>query len=521
MKTGIFVAPEVRRYFTVTNLTGMYSGDHDVVVREVGDLLSAFTLQEMLACIKSEGLEAVVLVEGSPIRFAGQEGARYILDTLVKSGINWNHITFVNLVEQVIHVHPAGTKLALDKAKLLMAAGLEKVRTSPAVKSREVAPRQATAVIGASSGGIACAQRLLERGYRVYLIDPRRDPADFCPEAEFLFAKSYTVNHPRLGKFLGARLKDVWGFEGDFTIQLESAGEEAEIQVGAIVLADVEHPELLAQLHPLFGVDVAEDCQESDMLALEQVVDGIYVVRHEGRSYWEIMAVANSVVLSVLALFSQREIYHPVLVSQVNEEFCGGCGTCVKTCMFHASSIDPRRNVSVIDVTRCKGCGNCVTSCPAGARDLLSHPQKYLFRAVEILAQYEDKPKVLALACDGCGYAALDEMGHHGQGYPEGLLPVAVRCGGAVDTQLILHAFHVGFDGVMIFRCPDGKCHNIVGNLDLDRRANLFREILRSRGIADDRLRIVDSHPSEFSRCREAIHEVIQVCGTGGVANAG
>ena len=44
----------------------------------------------------------------------------------------------------------------------------------------------------------------------------------------------------------------------------------------------------------------------------------------------------------------------------------------------------------------------------------------------------------------------------------------------------------------------------MVGNIDAERRIGLFREILRSRGIDDNRLRVLHVSPSEGGLfCRE------------------
>jgi coenzyme F420-reducing hydrogenase delta subunit/NAD-dependent dihydropyrimidine dehydrogenase PreA subunit len=203
-------------------------------------------------------------------------------------------------------------------------------------------------------------------------------------------------------------------------------------------------------------------------------------------------------------------VKHSILVSKVNEKECGGCGACVKTCLFHASKVDPVEKFAVIEQERCKGCGNCVTACPTGARDLLSYPEKYMMEAIKILSGFEvsKEPKVLAFLCEGCGYKALDLAGESGLEYPAGVLPLSIRCGGNIDTQYFLQAYKHGFDGVLVCKCSEGHCLNIVGNLDLERRANLFREILRSRGIEDNRLRIVDSLDQGKNVCVEAMNEL-------------
>jgi len=189
--------------------------------------------------------------------------------------------------------------------------------------------------------------------------------------------------------------------------------------------------------------------------------------------------------------------------------------------MFKASSIDPLKKISVIDEQRCKGCGNCVTSCPTGARDLLTYPQKFMTKAIEILAGACDsgEPKVLAFLCEGCGYSALDLAGIQGLEYNTNVMPLGIRCGGNIDTQLILEAYKQGFDGVIICKCSDSDCRNIVGNTDLDRRANLFRDILRSRGIDSENLRIVESMRENSNICAQSVNELYEEIKNNGGGN--
>jgi coenzyme F420-reducing hydrogenase delta subunit len=157
------------------------------------------------------------------------------------------------------------------------------------------------------------------------------------------------------------------------------------------------------------------------------------------------------------------------------------------------------RKLSVIDPARCKGCGNCVTACPTDARDLLKFPREYVNRAIHILSQAaagNGDPRILAIFCGNCGQSAVDAAGigatpAAGAGYSPAVMPLQVECGGSVDTEYVLGAFSKGFDGVALFVCRDGLCHNVVGNTDMERRLGLFRTVLRSRNIDSERLRVV------------------------------
>lgn len=287
----------------------------------------------------------------------------------------------------------------------------------------------------------------------------------------------------------------------------------------------------MGKIRPILHIETGDDGLFTPVSAetgmVNSIEEGIFLIPGGfAGSLAGRVALADSAAMAIINLLEEPEIEHKNVVSEVDLEKCGGCGTCVKTCSFRASTIDPAQRVSQIDAKRCKGCGNCVTSCPTGARDLLTYPQKYLLEAIRILAGFGEDganqsgansdPKILALLCEGCGYKALDDAAYREQSYAAGILPLGVRCGGNIDTQLILEAFLHGFDGVTICKCAEGHCRNIVGNTDLDRRANLFREILRSRGIDDDRLRIVETSRQDNNRCVSTLIELFEEIRTGG-----
>jgi coenzyme F420-reducing hydrogenase delta subunit/Pyruvate/2-oxoacid:ferredoxin oxidoreductase delta subunit len=222
------------------------------------------------------------------------------------------------------------------------------------------------------------------------------------------------------------------------------------------------------------------------------------------------LLAADATAVLMLTLLNQKEIQHQVAVTEVHGELCGGCGACVKTCMFHAVTMSGEPLVSSIDARRCRGCGNCVTACPAGARDLVSCPSSYLSSAVTTLAQFKPAPgekKMLLMACDGCGYLCLNRASEAGLTWPVSVMPLHVVCGGQIDTQLIMQAFVSGFDAVILAICGEGCCHNLMGNVDLERRVNLLKEVLTSRGVDPARVHIVATCSRNGAACVESVNK--------------
>jgi len=210
---------------------------------------------------------------------------------------------------------------------------------------------------------------------------------------------------------------------------------------------------------------------------------------------------ADSVVAAVMSVIGKGKIDIPIFISEVDESLCGACGTCVKTCLFHAASIDEERGISIVDESLCRGCGNCVVACPTGARDLLYYSDNYFRSHIDVLSRYKTEgKKILAFMCKSCGYEACDNIGLSGNVYPPGFMIVRSPCTGRIDTQFILEAFEHGFDGVFIGGCHEQSCSFIGGNYDLERRSDLLKPLLISAGIHPKRVKVVWTSPMEIKR---------------------
>jgi len=494
---------------------GFESVDVEAIAKRHGDLASvrvfdnlhaATAVEEMIAEVRDKSLEGVVLAGCSPHYVRNTLCADRLVSRLEEEGVNPNQIAFANLKEQCALVHKGDMEGANRKATFMVEEALARVRLAPMVDTVLVAPHRAVLVIGATLAGIVGANWAARLGYRVVVLAQEADLETIRKKLIDVQPVMSDFQTNPLGAFvLGADVEDVAGWCGDYTVTVVRDGQRSRLTVGGILVAIDDDRDWARRLAPQLHVNLDEagniESRNSTTMATETSEEGVLSVPPtKGSDRVRTQVEGARTAITILdGVLSRNEIRHPLRVTEVDASLCGACGTCVKTCAFHACSIDQTKRISVIDEHRCKACGNCVTACPTGARDLVTYPQDYITEAIEIYAKFQANgtPNVLCMLCDGCGYSAADAAGLQDQQYPTSVLPLRVACGGRVDTQHILEAFRNDFDGVLVTVCREGHCHNMVGNVDMGRRVNLFRTVLASRELDSERLRILEIAPFE------------------------
>jgi len=102
------------------------------------------------------------------------------------------------------------------------------------------------------------------------------------------------------------------------------------------------------------------------------------------------------------------------------------------------------------------------------------------------MADFE--PRIVGFLCNWCTYAGADLAGTSRMQYPPNMRPIRVMCSGSVDSVYILRALLQGADGVFIGGCHPGDCHYVSGNYKARRRMVLFKSVMRSVGLDEDRV---------------------------------
>ena len=493
------------------------------ITRVFDDLFDPDVAETIVRDITDNDLGGIVLAGHSVDYYTKSLSGGHLREQIAAAGVNPNRVAIANILEQAALAHPDDPLGATTKARAMIDVAALSAEMSPEAVGTTGVPLPSVLILGFTSEAVVAAQRLVQLGYSVIIAD-REAGSEKARNARTLRATAgFALGHDSVEFIDNVRLVDGDGWLGDFSITLESPAGRTVYRVGGILLARPDSPEWISELRGHFKVDIDDDgharALSPEMHPAETIDPGIMVVpvRDKMLPERDKILAADSAVLALALRLSQPSAVHFADTSEVDESLCGGCATCVRTCAFGACSLDAD-GVSRVDARRCRGCGKCVVSCPVGARDIISSPHDFLMQAVRTLAATPTPAeKVLGFLCGGCGYPAADGaagfVGERGSGYPASFLPLRISCGGRLDTLYVLEAFKAGFDAVCVYRCREGHCHNLIGNLDMDRRINLLRTVLRSRNIDDARLRIVDISPAEGDRFVESVEAVYETIG--------
>lgn len=184
---------------------------------------------------------------------------------------------------------------------------------------------------------------------------------------------------------------------------------------------------------------------------------------------------------------------------------CTSCGRCTQECPFGALELDAKGH-PVLDPNRCRRCGICMGACPVQIISFDDYSVEMLsamLKGVGMPEGDEEKPRILAFACENDAYPALDMAGILRLQYPASLRVIPVRCLGSVNSILIADALSHGFDGVALLGCKSGEdyqCHFIEGSGLSEKRMENVRETLDRLALEAERVRFLEIAITDYNR---------------------
>ena len=96
--------------------------------------------------------------------------------------------------------------------------------------------------------------------------------------------------------------------------------------------------------------------------------------------------------------------------------------------------------------------------------------------------------KIAVFACNWDGLSCVEAAAHEGLCYPASVKVVRISCLSRMHLGLILKAFELGADGVMLLGCEKGECHYDIASQRINQEYTKAQDILNLIGISSDKL---------------------------------
>ena len=248
-KTAIFICRcggEISRFLDTAALA-QYAKDMKNVVHceEINVLCATQSLEKVKQQLIKSGASRVVFAACVPYHYL-----RLFEETAVEAGLDAGYIKIINIREHAAWPHSDDKSAALQKAKHILAMGVEFARTEAALEaaaSYDVKNR--ALVIGGGAAGMSAARSLANFGINVDLVEKgdqlggHLSKIHFTPSGkdpqEFLKILVDDVQkHDKIRLHLNTQVASVSGQAGDFRTVLKNGKASSEvIEHGAVIVA--------------------------------------------------------------------------------------------------------------------------------------------------------------------------------------------------------------------------------------------------------------------------------------------
>jgi len=195
------------------------------------------------------------------------------------------------------------------------------------------------------------------------------------------------------------------------------------------------------------------------------------------------------------------------------KEGCTQCKRCTVECPFGAIDEDEERYPQ-FNEGRCRRCGTCMGACPVRVISFDNYSIDTIgnqIKNVDIPEEFDEKPRILVLACENDAYPALDMAAMNGAEYSAFARIIPVRCLGSTNLIWITDALNSGYDGVILMGCQKGEnyqCHFVKGSEIAHVRMSKVDDTLQSLSLEPERVETYEIAITDIERAPQLINDM-------------
>lgn len=196
-------------------------------------------------------------------------------------------------------------------------------------------------------------------------------------------------------------------------------------------------------------------------------------------------------------------------------EGCTQCKRCTVECPFGAINED-EKGFPQYNESRCRRCGTCMGACPVRVISFENYSVDTIgqqIKNVDMPDEFDEKPRILVLACENDAYPALDMAAQNKVEYSAFARIVPVRCLGSVNTIWITDAMNSGYDGVVLMGCQKGddyQCHFVKGSEMAHYRMSKIADTLKTLNLEEERVATYEVAITDVERTAQLINDMAE-----------
>ncbi len=194
---------------------------------------------------------------------------------------------------------------------------------------------------------------------------------------------------------------------------------------------------------------------------------------------------------------------------------CTQCKRCTVECPFGAINED-EQTYPVFNESRCRRCGTCMGACPVRVISFENYSVETVNQQIkncDIPEEFDEKPRILVLACENDAYPALDQAGMNGVEINPWARVIPVRCLGSVSLSWVTDALNNGFDGIVMMGCQKGddyQCHFVRGSAMAAERMSKVGDTLQTLNLEPERVVIHEVAITDVERAPKLINDMAE-----------
>jgi quinone-modifying oxidoreductase, subunit QmoB len=194
-------------------------------------------------------------------------------------------------------------------------------------------------------------------------------------------------------------------------------------------------------------------------------------------------------------------------------EGCTQCKRCTVECPFGAIDEDEKGFPSYNE-SRCRRCGTCMGACPVRVISFENYSVDSVgqqIKNVDMPDEFDEKPRILVLACENDAYPALDMAAQNKLEYSAFARVVPIRCLGSVNTIWLTDALNSGYDGIILMGCQKGddyQCHFVKGSEIAHMRMSKIADTLETLNLEKERVATYEVAITDVERTAQLINDM-------------